>query len=176
MCSMKPSHSTYIIMAHGVHVVFQVTFSIIRKHDSTQFSISGKMETCVCRKHQQTSDVPPANVLLGKRQRHWNVVKKKRKKKRGDASNKLDHKYWANKQCTYSTLFKTYTERSLLKRTKLSLKHIQAQIKHILLFQHQQPSYHGSLIYHSFWSYQRPNTFPHGGFFMHLNEKLCISA
>lgn len=55
---------TYIIVAHCVHVVFQVALPIVGKNDSTEFSISGKVETRVRGEHQETSDVSPAYVLL----------------------------------------------------------------------------------------------------------------
>lgn len=51
-------------MAHGVHVVLQVTLPIIGQDDAAQFAITGKVETSISGKHQQTSHVPPANLFL----------------------------------------------------------------------------------------------------------------
>ena len=51
-------------MAHGVHIVLQVTFSIIGQYDATQFAISSKVETSISGEHQQASHIPPTNLLL----------------------------------------------------------------------------------------------------------------
>lgn len=51
-------------MAHGVHVVLQVTLPIIWQDDAAQFAITGKVETGISGKHQQTSHVPPADLFL----------------------------------------------------------------------------------------------------------------
>lgn len=53
-------------MAHGVHVVLQVTPPIVGQDDAAQFAITGKVETSIGGKHQQTSHVPPADLLLGR--------------------------------------------------------------------------------------------------------------
>ena len=42
----------------------QVTPPIIGKHDAAQFAVSGKVETGIGGKHQQTSHIPPADLLL----------------------------------------------------------------------------------------------------------------
>lgn len=55
---------TYVIMAHSVHVILQMAFSIIGKHDSTQFPISSKVESSIRGKHKQTCYVPPADLIL----------------------------------------------------------------------------------------------------------------
>ena len=59
-------YHTYIVVAHCVHVVLQVTFPIVGQNYSSQFPVSSKVEASVSGEHQQTGDVPPANVLLGK--------------------------------------------------------------------------------------------------------------
>lgn len=51
-------------MAHCVHIVLQVTFSIIRQYNASQFAISSKVETGISGEHQQTRNIPPANFLL----------------------------------------------------------------------------------------------------------------
>lgn len=53
-------------MAHGVHVVLQVTPPIVGQHDAAQFAVSSKVETSISGKHQQTSHVPPADLVLGR--------------------------------------------------------------------------------------------------------------
>lgn len=55
---------TYVIMAHSVHVILQMAFSIIGKYNSTQFPISSKVESSIGGKHKQTCDVPPADLIL----------------------------------------------------------------------------------------------------------------
>lgn len=55
---------TYIVMAHGVHVILQVAFPIIRKHDAAQFSVSSKVKSSIRGKHKQTGNIPPANLIL----------------------------------------------------------------------------------------------------------------
>lgn len=57
-------------MAHGVHVVLQVTLPVIGQDDAAQFAVAGKVETSVGGKHQQTSHVPPADLLLERRRDH----------------------------------------------------------------------------------------------------------
>ncbi len=51
-------------MAHGVHVVLQVAPPIVRQDNAAQFAITSKVETSIGGKHQQPSDVPPADLLL----------------------------------------------------------------------------------------------------------------
>lgn len=51
-------------MAHGVHVVLQVTPPIVGQDDTSQFAVSSKVETGIGGKHQQTSHVPPADLIL----------------------------------------------------------------------------------------------------------------
>lgn len=51
-------------MAHGVHVVLQVTLPIIGQDNSTQFAVTGEVETSIGGKHQQTSHIPPTDLLL----------------------------------------------------------------------------------------------------------------
>ena len=57
-------------MAHGVHVVLQVTLPIIGQDDAAQFAITSEVETSIGGKHQQASHVPPTDLLLG-RQREF---------------------------------------------------------------------------------------------------------
>lgn len=63
-CSFGNRKATYIVMAHGVHVVLQVTLPVVGQDDPTQFPVSCEVETRVSGEHQQTGDVPPANLLL----------------------------------------------------------------------------------------------------------------
>lgn len=58
--------TTYVVVAHGVHVVLQVTLPVVGEDDAAQFSVTGEVETSVGGKHQQTSHVPPADVFLGR--------------------------------------------------------------------------------------------------------------
>lgn len=60
----KQHPATYIVMAHCIHIVLQVTFSIIGQNDATQFAITSKVEASVSGEHQQTSHIPPANLIL----------------------------------------------------------------------------------------------------------------
>lgn len=55
-------------MAHTVHVVFQVTLPIVGEDDAAQLAVPSEVETSISGKHQQTSHVPPANLLLGSKQ------------------------------------------------------------------------------------------------------------
>lgn len=55
---------TYIVMAHGVHVILQMAFPVIRKYDATQFSVSSEVESSVRGKHKQTGNIPPADLIL----------------------------------------------------------------------------------------------------------------
>lgn len=58
---IKPA---YIVVAHSVHVVFQVALPIIGQNDASQFAISRKVEASISGKHEQTSHVPPADLFL----------------------------------------------------------------------------------------------------------------
>ncbi len=51
-------------MAHGIHIVLQVTFSIIWQNYATQFAIASKVEASISGKHQQTSHIPPTDLIL----------------------------------------------------------------------------------------------------------------
>lgn len=51
-------------MAHGVHVILQVTLPIIGQDDASQFAIASKVETSISGKHQQPGHVPPADLFL----------------------------------------------------------------------------------------------------------------
>lgn len=51
-------------ISFGVHIFMQVTLSIIGKYNAAQFAISGKVEASISGKHQQTSHIPPADLLL----------------------------------------------------------------------------------------------------------------
>jgi len=51
-------------VAHGVHVVLQVTPSVVGQHDAAQLAVSSEVEAGVGGKHQQTSHVPPADLVL----------------------------------------------------------------------------------------------------------------
>lgn len=42
----------------------QVTLSIVGKYDAAKFAVSSKVEASISRKHQQTSHIPPADLLL----------------------------------------------------------------------------------------------------------------
>lgn len=55
-------------MAHTVHVVFQVTLPIVGEDNAAQLAVSSEVETSISGKNQQTSHVPPANLLLGSKQ------------------------------------------------------------------------------------------------------------
>lgn len=59
----KP-RATYIIVAHCVDVILQVTFPIVGQDNSTQFAIAGKVEASVSGENQQTGHIPPANQVL----------------------------------------------------------------------------------------------------------------
>lgn len=66
MSSGESMRTTYVVVAHGVHVVLQVTLPVVGEDDAAQFSVTGEVETSVGGKHQQTSHVPPADVFLGR--------------------------------------------------------------------------------------------------------------
>lgn len=51
-------------MAHCVHVILKVAFSIIRKHNAAQFTISRKVKASISGKYQQSCDIPPTNLIL----------------------------------------------------------------------------------------------------------------
>jgi hypothetical protein len=51
-------------MAHGVHVVLQMTLPIVGQNDAAQLAVSSKVEASISGEHQQTCDVPPANGIL----------------------------------------------------------------------------------------------------------------
>ncbi len=55
---------TYIVMAHSVHVILQMAFPIIRKHDAAQFSVSSEVESSIRGEHKQTGNIPPADLVL----------------------------------------------------------------------------------------------------------------
>lgn len=57
-------HKAYIVMAHGVHVVLQVTPPIIGKNDPAQLPVPCKVETGIRGENQQAGHVPPANAVL----------------------------------------------------------------------------------------------------------------
>lgn len=57
---------TYIVVAHGVHVVLQVTLPVVGQDDAAQFSVSGEVEPSVGGEHQQAGHVPPADLILGR--------------------------------------------------------------------------------------------------------------
>lgn len=52
-------------MAHCIHIVLQVTFSIIGQNDAAQFAIASEVEASIGGEHQQTSHIPPTNLILG---------------------------------------------------------------------------------------------------------------
>lgn len=60
----KGLQGTYIVMAHCVHIILQVTFSIVGQHNATQFAITSKMEARISGEYQQTGHIPPTNQLL----------------------------------------------------------------------------------------------------------------
>lgn len=62
--------NSYVVMAHGVHVVLQMTLPIVGQNDAAQLAVSSKVEASVSGEHQQTSDVPPANGLLQGEEKH----------------------------------------------------------------------------------------------------------
>lgn len=41
-----------------------MTFSIIGQNDATQFAVAGKVEAGISGEHQQTSHIPPTNMIL----------------------------------------------------------------------------------------------------------------
>lgn len=51
-------------MAHGVDVVLEVTLPIIGQDYAAQFAVASEVETGISGKHQQTSHVSPADLLL----------------------------------------------------------------------------------------------------------------
>lgn len=51
-------------MAHGVDVVLKVTLSIIGQDYAAQFAVASEVKTGISGKHQQTSHVSPADLLL----------------------------------------------------------------------------------------------------------------
>lgn len=51
-------------MAHGIHIVLQVTFSIVGQNDAAQLAIASEVEASISGEHQQTGHIPPANLLL----------------------------------------------------------------------------------------------------------------
>lgn len=57
-------------MAHSVHVILQMAFPIIRKHDASQFSVSSEVESSVRGKHKQTGNIPPADLILRYKRKH----------------------------------------------------------------------------------------------------------
>ena len=62
-------HRTHVVVAHGVHVVLQVTLSVVGQHDAPQLAVAGKMEASIGGEHQQPGDiVPPADLVLWTRQ------------------------------------------------------------------------------------------------------------
>lgn len=56
--------SSYIVVAHGVRIVLQVAFPIIGQNNATQLAIASKVEASISGEHQQTSHIPPTNVIL----------------------------------------------------------------------------------------------------------------
>lgn len=60
----KQYRGAYIVVAHGVHIVLQVTFSIIRQNYATKFAIASKVEASIRGEHQETSHIPPTNLIL----------------------------------------------------------------------------------------------------------------
>lgn len=56
-------------MAHGVHVVLQVTLPVVGKDDAAQFAVASKVETGVGGKDEQPGHVPPPDLVLKKRTR-----------------------------------------------------------------------------------------------------------
>lgn len=69
LCVCRWITCTYVVVAHGVHVVLQVTLPIVGQDDPAQFPVSSEVEACVCGEHQQTGHVPPADLLLSGKQR-----------------------------------------------------------------------------------------------------------
>lgn len=69
----KRHPGTYIVVAHSVHIVLQVTFAIVGQNDATQFAIAGKVEACISGEHQQTGHIPPTNLLLRNEQETFKV-------------------------------------------------------------------------------------------------------
>lgn len=56
--------AAYIIVAHCVDVILQVTFPIIGQDNTTQFAITGKVEASISGENQQTGHIPPTNQVL----------------------------------------------------------------------------------------------------------------
>ncbi len=55
---------TYKVVAHGVHIILQMAFSIIWSNNATQLSISSKMESSIRGEHKEASNIPPADHVL----------------------------------------------------------------------------------------------------------------
>lgn len=51
-------------MAHCIHIVLQVAFSIVWQNDATQLAVTSKVKASISGEHQQTSHIPPTNLLL----------------------------------------------------------------------------------------------------------------
>ena len=51
-------------MAHCIHIVLQVAFSIIWQNNAAQLAITSKVKAGISGEHQQTSHIPPTNLLL----------------------------------------------------------------------------------------------------------------
>lgn len=51
-------------MAHGVHVVVQVTLPVVGQDDASQFAVTSKVETSVGGEDEQPSHIPPPDLLL----------------------------------------------------------------------------------------------------------------
>lgn len=60
----------YVVVAHGVHVVLQVTLPVVGQDDPAQLPVSSEVEAGVGREHEQTGDVPPADLILGSKRRN----------------------------------------------------------------------------------------------------------
>lgn len=56
--------AAYVVVAHCVDVVLQVTFAVIGQDNATQFAIAGKVETSIGGENQQTGHIPPTDLVL----------------------------------------------------------------------------------------------------------------
>lgn len=58
------TEGTHVVVAHGVHVVLQVTLSVVWQDDASQFAIASEVEAGISGEHQQAGHVPPADLIL----------------------------------------------------------------------------------------------------------------
>lgn len=66
MCPQKHGGGpgTYVVVAHAVHVVLQMTPPVVGQDNAAQFAIASKVETSIGGKDEQPSHIPPPDLLL----------------------------------------------------------------------------------------------------------------